>query len=141
MSLFDATISEVIGDGVRYVLRRNSVRAQEVATQRQDKLAAAQRSATRSNTYLVEHPRAQAKVALRNLAAKINVLRIGSWTQAVADGRVLRVEVDKVALAAAGKLDGCYAIKTDLPSKLASAQTVHDRYRDLALVEQGFRTA
>jgi len=38
------------------------------------------------------------------------------------------------------RLDGCYVIKTDLPASAASTQTVHDRYKELSLVEQAFRT-
>jgi len=37
------------------------------------------------------------------------------------------------------KLDGCYAIKTDLPKKDFSKETIHDRYKDLARVEWAFR--
>jgi len=39
------------------------------------------------------------------------------------------------------KLDGCYVIKTDLLADWATTQVVHDRYKDLALVEQNFRTS
>ena len=37
-------------------------------------------------------------------------------------------------------MDGCYALKTDLPAGAADAELIHARYKDLALVEQGFRT-
>ncbi|KWT74168.1 hypothetical protein [Candidatus Magnetominusculus xianensis] len=37
-------------------------------------------------------------------------------------------------------LDGCYVIKTELKKEEVSAETVHERYKDLASVEQGFRT-
>ena len=37
-------------------------------------------------------------------------------------------------------LDGCYAIKTDLPAEAADTKTVHDRYKDLSMVETAFRT-
>jgi transposase len=40
----------------------------------------------------------------------------------------------------AAKLDGCYILKTDLPEIKASTETVHNRYKDLALVEWAFRT-
>ena len=44
-------------------------------------------------------------------------------------------------LAAVEKLDGCYALRTDLSPTAASKQTIHDRYKDLALVEWAFRTS
>ena len=38
------------------------------------------------------------------------------------------------------ELDGCYVIKTDLEKAKYNTQTIHDRYKDLALVESAFRT-
>ena len=38
----------------------------------------------------------------------------------------------------ASMLDGCYVLKTDLSREEADKHTVHDRYKDLALVEQAF---
>ncbi|MCD4785279.1 MAG: hypothetical protein K8T10_15790 [Candidatus Eremiobacteraeota bacterium] len=37
------------------------------------------------------------------------------------------------------KLDGCYVIKTNLPTKVADAKTIHKRYKYLALMEKSFR--
>src|SRR5262249_45075559 len=34
----------------------------------------------------------------------------------------------------------CYVLKTDLTPQQANKETVHDRYKDLASVEQAFRT-
>ena len=48
--------------------------------------------------------------------------------------------VNQPALEEVSRLDGCYVIKTDLPQSAASKQVVHDRYKDLAQVEQAFRT-
>ena len=42
--------------------------------------------------------------------------------------------------AEAARLDGCYVLKTDLPRTVADTEVVHERYKDLALVEQAFRT-
>jgi len=60
-------------------------------------------------------------------------------TVRVEEGRVI-VEVDEEYLQEISELDGCCALKTDLPTEAAGAYTIHDRYKDLALVEQGFRT-
>ncbi|MBN2372511.1 hypothetical protein JXL19_01815 [bacterium] len=38
------------------------------------------------------------------------------------------------------QLDGCYVIKSDLAAKSASAQTIHNRYKDLSEVEYALRT-
>ena len=46
-----------------------------------------------------------------------------------------------VRLAEVSKLDGCYVLKTDLTPRQAPKRTVHDRYKDWALVEWAFRTS
>jgi len=56
------------------------------------------------------------------------------------DDRGLYVEVDREALSQIEELDGCYVVATDLKVKDADTQVVHDRYKDLALVEHAFRT-
>jgi len=48
--------------------------------------------------------------------------------------------VQAEALQEAAKLDGCSVLKTDLPLAVAGIDIVHERYKDLALVEQAFRT-
>jgi len=48
--------------------------------------------------------------------------------------------MDSAALQEASRLDGCYVLKTDLPESAASKEVVHARYKDLAQVEQAFRT-
>jgi len=52
----------------------------------------------------------------------------------------LKLNVDKEALCRAEELDGCYALKTDLPREVASKETIHDRYKGLSEVEWAFRT-
>ena len=49
--------------------------------------------------------------------------------------------VDKYALAEERKLEGCYALKTDLSDVSATKEIIHKRYKDLALVESAFRTS
>jgi len=39
------------------------------------------------------------------------------------------------------QLDGCYVLKTDLSATAASKELIHERYKDLALVEWAFRTS
>ena len=142
MSLFDDTVSEVLAPkGVRYVLRRNPVRAHELAACRADKLESLRRTAAAATVYLATHRRARLEVQQRRLEARAVTLKIDAWVQVVAAGRELTIVPDEAMRAEVAKLDGCYAITTNLSPAEASAQTVHDRYRDLALVEQGFRTS
>jgi len=147
MELFDETLNEVIShDGRRYILRRNPLRAEEMAASREDKRASVQRLAEKQNTYLAEHPRASVEVASRKVAEKIERLRLGGWLSIAAEprnpaGRRVVLREDTEALSEASKFDGCYCLTTDLTAKQASKETVHDRYKDLAQVERAFRTS
>ena len=77
MDLFDQELAEVLADeGIRYVLRRNPVRAQEVQDTRQAKLATLQALVAKYNQYLTEHPRADAPGALQKLVARATTLRL-----------------------------------------------------------------
>src|SRR5215813_11123466 len=70
IGLFDQELAEVLTDeGLRYVLRRNPVRAQEVQDTRRAKLAQLQTQVAMKNQYLTDHPRAHAQGALQKLGA------------------------------------------------------------------------
>jgi len=142
MELFDVNVCEVQdgedGGKLRYILRRNPLRAEQLATTRNDKQAAVEKHIVKKNTYLAEHPRAKVGVAQREVADKIARLKLNKCFEVKAQGRTLRLEVDDDALSEAARLDGCYVIKTDLPQQAADKNTVHDRYKDLAMVEQAF---
>jgi transposase len=141
MSLFDEHLTEVISqDGDRYVLRCNPVRAQEIARSRQDKLTSLEKAVNQYNQYLKEHLRAKVEVGKRTLQEKVQKLRISEWIAIEVNDRVFSVRVDPEALAEVSKLDGCYALKTDLSTALADKETIHNRYKDLTLVEKAFRT-
>jgi transposase len=140
MSLFEEKLAEVAHDGVRYILRRNPERAREMASSREARLAKTKILLNQKNLYLAEHPRAKIAVAERDIREKIKQLKIEDWVRVEIRESTLGLVVDDVALQKAAKLDGCYVIKTDLSLEKASAQVVHDRYKDLAQVERAFRT-
>jgi len=140
MDLFDETVCEVQSESVRYILRRNPQRVADLAATRRDKQACVAGLVAKKNTYLTEHPGAWVSTACNEVRDKIKRLRIDGWLGVVAEGRVLHLCVDEDALAEAARLDGCYVIKTDLPADTVDAETVHDRYKDLAEVERTFRT-
>jgi hypothetical protein len=141
MDLFEQELAEVLADeGIRYVLRRNPVRAQEIQDTRQAKLATLQAHVAKQNHYLTDHPRADAQGALQKLVARAEKLRIADWAELVLEERTLTLTVNANAQQEATKLDGCYVLKTDLTPAQAPKETVHDRYTDLAAVEHAFRT-
>jgi hypothetical protein len=91
------------------------------------------------NEYLATHPRANPGTQLKNLRSRAAKLRISGWTTFNLEGRNISISKDPEALAETSKLDGCYVLKTDLSQTAAAKDIVHDRYKDLALVEWAFR--
>jgi transposase len=138
--LFSENICEVDNEGIRYVLRRNPMRAEQISKTRESKLESVRRTATKQTRYLAEHPRSNAEVALGKVFAKIKKLKADKWMNATEENRVITVHKDEAALAEVALLDGCYVIKSDVPKEDADAKNLHDRYCDLENVERAFRT-
>jgi Transposase DDE domain len=141
MELFDQELAEVLTEeGIRYVLRRNPVRAQEVRDTRDAKLATLQAQVAKQNHYLTDHPRAKAQGAVQKLVARAKTLRIADWVELTLEERTITLIVKTNAQQEAAQLDGCYVLTTDLTPQQAHKELVHDRYKDLASVERAFRT-
>ena len=141
MDLFDQELAEVLADeGIRYVLRRNPVRAQEVQDTRHAKLTTLQAQVAKQNQYLTDHPRAKVQGAVQKLVASAQKLRLADWVELTVAERSLPLALKEDALTEAAQRDGCYVLKTDLTPQQANKEIVHDRYKDLASVEQAFRT-
>lgn len=93
------------------------------------------------NKYLKEHPRAKLEVSLRKINARNKQLKLSDWALISSSGREIIMTADEYALAEERKLDGCYVLKTDLAEASATKEIIHNRYKDLALVESAFRTS
>jgi len=141
MGLFDEEVAEVLAlEGVRYVLRRNPLRAEELRATRNDKQQAIEREVEKRNLYLAQHPRASVQTALEGVQELIERLRSSHWLSVGASERTLSLNLDTQALQEHTQLDGCYVLKTDLPQARAVKEVIHGRYKDLAMVEDAFRT-
>jgi len=142
MSLFDQGLAEVqADDGVRYVLRRNPVRAEEIKKSREDKLLSLSGNIEKQNKYLKDHKQAKVQTALNQIRAKCLRLKLSGWVSVMAEQRQIVLRIDEDALAETAKLDGCYVLKSDLSTALATKETIHDRYKDLSFVESAFRSS
>lgn len=142
MTLFDQHLGEITTDaGIRYILRRNPERVMEIQKSRDSKLASLHQMVAKQNEYLTEHPRASEAVALRKINDRCKKLKVSKWVMAISSLRKISLTTDQDALAETEKLDGCYVLKTDLNKKVASKDTIHSRYKDLAQVEWAFRTS
>ncbi len=139
---FQETIQEVEINNVRYILRRNLIRQQEIRSSRNDKFEAVKKYAREKTRYLEEHPRASINVAIRNVQGKIEKLQIAKWVKVALIDKTIVLSKDQEQLVTESLLDGCYIIKTNLPKSSfgASSSIIHSRYKDLAHVEWAFRT-
>jgi len=80
MSLFDKGLAEVQAtEGLRYVLRRNPVRAEEIRKSRQDKLLSLRKAIDKENEYLKGHKQAKIQTALKRIQAKSLRLKLSGW--------------------------------------------------------------
>jgi hypothetical protein len=140
LALFPAQVGEVEHEGLRYLMRRHPLRAEEVAAVRRDKQHKMEQWVAKQNASLAAHPRAQVAVALRECQTTLARLKIDAWLTGEAEGHTLGLRVQAAALREAAKLDGCYGLKADLPQAVAGTAGIQERYKDLALVEQAFRT-
>ncbi len=142
MELFDQELAEIVTEeGMRYVLRRNPVRAAEIHTTREEKYRAICKQVEGQQAYLNEHPRAQVSVALRKLQELVKKFKFPNWLSVSAEDRELLISVDAAAKQEAAKFDGCYVLKTDLPQEKADKELVHERYKSLTLVQWAFRSS
>jgi transposase len=151
MGLFDEKLAEVFDqeEGLRYILRRNPQRVEEMEWTRESKLSKVKNKIFRANTYLSEHPRAKVETQVKDLRNYVEKLKLNGYVEVLAkrggDGdsqtRSVGIEIDQDKLDELRKLDGCYVLKTNLKkSKNLSKEVIHERYKALSEVEWAFRT-
>lgn len=141
LELFDNDVIEVKGEGdIRYILRRNPIRAMEIRANRASKIAAVKTLVATQNSYLHIHKRASTLVALKKINDKISKLRLNKIITVTSKGRIISIVMNTKAKKEGEKLDGCYVVKTNVPKASVGAQLIHDRYKELAKVEFAFRT-
>ena len=140
LELFTDKLMEVKQDEIRYVLHRNPIRANEINQSRLSKIESVKKLAELKNEYLSVHTKASETVALKAVQTKASHLKIGGCLNIQCKKRKITVEILRDKMTEDAQLDGCYVIKSNLPAQLASTDTLHDRYKDLSMVEQAFRT-
>lgn len=140
MELFDGILAEIEAeDGQRYVLRRNPVRAAELAVSRAAKLQTLSETVATANAYLEDHLRAKTARQLNICETRAKKLCVNGLVNITTDKRAITLSINEEAMAEDSRLDGCYAMRTDLQKETVSKEVVHDRYKDLQQVEWAFR--
>lgn len=139
LGLFEDKLCEIEEEKIRYILRRNPIRAEEIKLTRISKQKKLEKAVSEKNEYLNEHKKAKVETAVKKIKNKIIGLKVGKWIQIKTEERKISLEIDEEGLKEESVLDGCYVITTDVPVETADKEIIHNRYKDLALVEKAFR--
>jgi transposase len=138
LSLFDEDVCEVDHDGERLVLRRNAKRAAETAATRAAQLKKIEEAVQETNQRLLNE-RTNKDKNFQKLCALVSKYKVEKYVSLKLVGNRVKAIRNDAQLEEDGKLDGCYALITDLPKSEFPSQIVHDRYKDLKWVELAFR--
>ena len=139
LELFAEQVCEVQADGKRYILRKNAAEARKAQHRLQDKLTTLQTLVAARNAKVVASPRCQPEAGLRGLQAWVQRHTLSSIVSLRLDERQITLTIDAAAQEQALQLAGCYVLETDAPAERLDTQPAHDRYKDLAPVEQDIR--
>lgn len=141
LSLFDDELVEVEGENKeRYILRKNKHRAKEISLNRAKKIEKAIKFIDKKSQYLEDHPKAKLEVALKNANDLLLKLKLKNIITIEVEGRKLISTQNQEEIKNQAELDGCYVVKTSVSKEALSTKQAHDRYKDLSMVEFGFRT-
>lgn len=139
LGLFEQELAEIETDeNVRYILRRNPVRGEEIKKNREGKYLSVCKLIEKENVHLEGHSRSKVETALKKIKNRCERLNISDWVLITVNSRKISITKDEEVLGETSKLDGCYVLKTDLLKKAVSKEVIHNRYKDLSLVERAF---
>lgn len=138
MEFFDEKLFEVVNENVRYICKKNPVRASELSASRKKKQDAIVKQIAIKNEYLQAHPKASPEKAKKIIEKRIEKLLVNGWLSVEIIERNLVLKKNLEVLEELSKFDGCYVIKTDLLDEI-QASVIVERYKDLAQVEKAFR--
>jgi transposase len=132
-------LNTVVHNGHRYVLRRNPARQEEITHNREEKIASIKRLVREKEHYLQTNKRAKVITAAKEIRGKINKLGLKKWITVTYRSRKIVLKIDEEKLKNDTSLDGCYVLKSNVDESIGS-DCIHNRYKDLVLVEMAFRT-
>ena len=139
MELFTEDLGFIEEAGTRLIFRRNPIRQSEIRKNRTDIFESFKNQIEKKNQYLQEHLKAKATTSILHLTKWIKKRNLENCVLIKEENRMIRFEIDKDKVEKLEKLDGCYVIKTNVPTEIATEKEIHDRYKDLKHVENNFR--
>lgn len=140
LGLFEERICEVENENIRYILRRNPYRKEEIKRNRDGKIEHMDKKIEAINKYLSEHKKAKIECAIKKINKIVDKLKLRDIIKLESKEQKIVIELNKEELEKKSRLDGCYVIKTDIPASNIDKEIIHQRYKDLAEVEKAFRT-
>ncbi len=140
LELFTENLLEVENDNIRYVLHKNNYKAAEVKANRKKIVNNIEIFIENKNKYLNEHKKASVTLMQEKINKKISSFRLKKALKTEIKERKIILKIDEKKLEELGFLDGCYILKSNAPNKVVDTKNIQDRYKDLAQVEQAFRT-
>jgi len=162
MSLFDENLQEVVEEDVRYIVRQNPIRRDEIRETRESKIVRVQTLIDEKVAYYNTHYRAKQETLIKHIEKKIADLKLASFisydiqlkegncTVINKDGSeitktkelaTVTLVIDTKAKEEIEKLDGCYVITTSLVDTTKDTkEDIHKAYKTLIKVENAFKT-
>ncbi len=162
LTLFDEDLQEVTQNGVRYILRQNPIRRDEIRETRESKITRLQEFIEKKTIYYNTHYKAKQETLENYINKKISDLKLSKFisvditykdtdiivtskdkenktkTKALA---TVTITIDEEAKKEIEKLDGCYVIKTSLTDNSKDTkESIHKAYKTLIKVENAFKT-
>ena len=140
-TLIDENLLEIIEGQYRYVFRRNPVQAELSKEKRQTLIQVIAEKVRTENIYLGEHPKANPEKALERVTYKIEKFKLQKIlsVRVIGEQRMLELSIDEAAVEEEARLDGCYAMKSNISIDKMPKEDLHEKYKELALVEDAFR--
>mgnify|MGYP001576763830 CR=1 FL=1 len=139
-SLFDehhiAEIMEPDDPSVRYLLCRNPLTAEKERKTRQALITKTRETLETLGRSRKKRTPEQLGAAVGAALAKWKVGKFFDWR--VSDGK-LEWDLDESGVQQEESLDGCYIVRTDAPTTVFDKNQAVSAYRQLALVDRGFR--
>ncbi len=164
MSLFDENLQEVVDEekGVRYILRQNPTRRDEIRETRESKIQRLQKLVEERVNYYNTHYKAKKETLVKHIDKKISSLKLSKFISydigyedgdiSVTNSKTKEIETktkalvtvtiitDKEAKQEIAKLDGCYVVTTSLiDTTKDTKEDIHKAYKTLIKVENAFK--
>ena len=164
MSLFDEKLQETVDEakGVRYILRQNPTRRDEIRETRASKIKRAEAFIQEKKEYYNTHYKAKKETMVANIDKKIASLKLSKFISYKIDYQegecivttqdnnqttkikalaTVEIIIDREAQDKIEQLDGCYIVTTSLTNTdKDTKEEIHQAYKTLIKVENAFKT-